>query len=69
MKYLYAVEVASDGMIYVPSFMKIGSGIPVKFKLLSGRSGSVHCWYYQREEYAAKMTPDDVTNTPNLHGD
>jgi hypothetical protein len=29
----------------------------------------VHCWYYQREEYAAKMTPDDVTNTPNLHGD
>jgi hypothetical protein len=23
----YAVEMASDGMIYEPSFMKIGSGI------------------------------------------
>jgi hypothetical protein len=24
----YIVELASDGMIYIPSFMKIGSGIP-----------------------------------------
>jgi hypothetical protein len=34
----YTVEVASDGMIYIPSFMKIGSGIQVIFKLLSRQS-------------------------------
>jgi hypothetical protein len=30
----YTVEVASDGMIYVPSFIKISLGIPVILKLL-----------------------------------
>jgi hypothetical protein len=30
----YTVEMASDGMICVPSFMKIGSGIQVILRLL-----------------------------------
>jgi hypothetical protein len=31
----YAVEMASGGMIYIPSFMMIGSGIQVILRLLS----------------------------------
>jgi hypothetical protein len=30
----YTVEMASDGMLYIPSFMKIGSGIQVILRLL-----------------------------------
>jgi hypothetical protein len=30
----YTVELASDGMMYIASFMKIGSGIQVKLRLL-----------------------------------
>jgi hypothetical protein len=30
----YTVEIASDGMMYLPSFMKIGSGIQVMLRLL-----------------------------------
>jgi hypothetical protein len=30
----YTVEIASDGMIHLPSFMKIGSGVQLILKLL-----------------------------------
>jgi hypothetical protein len=31
---MYSTEMASDGMIYIPSFMMIGSGIQVMLRLL-----------------------------------
>jgi hypothetical protein len=34
----YAAEMDSDAMIYIPSFMKIGSGIQ---KLMGGFTGSM----------------------------
>jgi hypothetical protein len=34
----YTVEMTSDGMIYIPCFMKIGSGIQVILSLLSRKS-------------------------------
>jgi hypothetical protein len=42
----YTVEMASDGMIYVPSFMKICSGIEVIIWLLPRHSERLQCWYY-----------------------
>jgi hypothetical protein len=36
-----AVEMASDGMMYISSFMKIGSGIQVIFRLLLWQGSSV----------------------------
>jgi hypothetical protein len=42
----YIVEMASDGMIYIPSFMKIGSGIQVILRLLPQQSKRQQCWYY-----------------------
>jgi hypothetical protein len=35
---LMGVEMASDGMIYIPSFLKIGSGIQVILPLQFERS-------------------------------
>jgi hypothetical protein len=32
--YKYTVDMVSDGMIYIPAFMKIGSGIQVILRLL-----------------------------------
>jgi hypothetical protein len=42
----YTVEMASDGMIYIPSFMKIGSGIQVILMLLPQQHERLQCWYY-----------------------
>jgi hypothetical protein len=42
----YTVEMASDGMISVPSSMKTGSGIQVILRLLRRRSVRLQCWYY-----------------------
>jgi hypothetical protein len=42
----YTVEMASDGMIYIPSFMKISSGIQTISSLLPRRSEKQECWYY-----------------------
>jgi hypothetical protein len=39
-------EMASDGMIHVPSFMKTGSGIEVILRLLPRHSERLQCWYY-----------------------
>jgi hypothetical protein len=36
----YAMEVSSGAMMYVPSFMKIGSGIQ---KLIGGMHGHTDC--------------------------
>jgi hypothetical protein len=39
----YSVEMASDGMIYVPSLMKIRSGIRVILRLLPRQSERLQC--------------------------
>jgi hypothetical protein len=41
------VEMTSDGMIYVPSFMKIGLGIQVILRLLSRQSETLQFLYYK----------------------
>jgi hypothetical protein len=40
----YTVEMASDRMIYIPSFIKIGSGIQVTLRLLHQESERLQCW-------------------------
>jgi hypothetical protein len=42
----YIVEMASGGIIYVPSFMEIGSVIQVILRLLPRQSEGLQCWYY-----------------------
>jgi hypothetical protein len=42
----YTVKMASDGMIYLPDFMKIGLGIKAILRLLSRQSERLQCWYY-----------------------
>jgi hypothetical protein len=42
----YAVEMASDDIIYIPSFMTIGSGIQVILRLLPKKFERLQCWYY-----------------------
>jgi hypothetical protein len=43
----YVVEMApDDGIIYIPSLMKIGSGIQVILRLLPRQSERLQCWYY-----------------------
>jgi hypothetical protein len=37
----YAVEIASDAMIYIPSFTKIGSGIQKLIKGIDIRTDSI----------------------------
>jgi hypothetical protein len=62
---MHAVEMTSDAMIYIPSFMKIGSNIQVILRLLPRQSDRQQCWYYKREGftrimYAVEMTSDGV---------
>jgi hypothetical protein len=40
------VDMASDGMIYIPSFISIGSGIQIIIRLLHRQSERLQCWYY-----------------------
>jgi hypothetical protein len=42
----YTTEIASDGMIYIQSFMKIGLGIQVILRVLPRQSERLQCWYY-----------------------
>jgi hypothetical protein len=52
----YTVEMASGGMIYMPSIKTIGSGIRVS--VLSQFERLLLCWYCQRErfmKYAIEM--------------
>jgi hypothetical protein len=42
----YTAEMASDVIIYLPSFMKIGSDIQVILRLLPRQSVRLQCWYY-----------------------
>jgi hypothetical protein len=44
MKYL--VEMASDTVIYIPSFTKIDWDVEVIFRLLRRQSKKLLCWYY-----------------------
>jgi hypothetical protein len=42
----YTVEMASGGMIYIPSLMTIGSGIRVILRILPQQFERLQCWYY-----------------------
>jgi hypothetical protein len=42
----YTIEMTSGGMIYIPSLMKIGSGVQVILLLLPRQSERLQCWYY-----------------------
>jgi hypothetical protein len=42
----WAGEMASGGIIYLPSFMKIGSGFQIILKFLPQQSERLQCWYY-----------------------
>jgi hypothetical protein len=42
----YAIEMASGGMIYIPSFMMIGSSIQVILRLLPKQFERLQCWHY-----------------------
>jgi hypothetical protein len=46
----YAVEMVSGVMMYIPSFMTIGSGIRVILRLLPQQFESMQCWYYGWED-------------------
>jgi hypothetical protein len=40
----YTVEIASDGTVYVPNFVKTGLDIQVILKLLPWQSAKLQCW-------------------------
>jgi hypothetical protein len=43
---LYAIQMVSGGMVYIPSFITIGSGIQVILRLLPQPFEGLECWYY-----------------------
>jgi hypothetical protein len=55
---------ASDGMIHIPSFIMISSGILVILRLLP-QIFAVQCWYYYWEgfmKYTTEMASDGATS-------
>jgi hypothetical protein len=42
----YGGDVASGGMIYIPSFIKIGSGIRAMLRFLPQQFEELQSWYY-----------------------
>jgi hypothetical protein len=66
---MYAVETASDGVMYVSSFMTIGSGIQVIFRVLPQQSERLQCWHYRWDrfmKYAADMISGGMIYTPSF---
>jgi hypothetical protein len=47
----YATEMGSAGVIYIPSFMAICSGIQVVLRLLPRKFERLQCWYCCWEEF------------------
>jgi hypothetical protein len=47
----YTIDITSNGMTYVPSFMKTGSGIQVILKLLPRQLERLWYWLYQRQGF------------------
>jgi hypothetical protein len=41
----YTVDMASYGMIYIPSLTKIGSGNQIILRLLPRQFVTLQCWY------------------------
>jgi hypothetical protein len=42
----YTVELGSDGMIYIPYLMRVGSNIQVLLGLLQQKFERLQYWYY-----------------------
>jgi hypothetical protein len=47
----YTVQMASDGMTYVPSFTKVGWYIQVILRLLPQQFERLQCWYYLSKRF------------------
>jgi hypothetical protein len=47
----YTIEMASGGMLYIPSLMTIVSGIPVILRVLRQQFESLQCWHYWRKGF------------------
>jgi hypothetical protein len=65
----YTIEMTSDGMIYIPSFVTIGSGIQVILRLLPEQFERLQCWYYRFEisvKYVVKMVSDFMIYMPSF---
>jgi hypothetical protein len=57
----YTVDTASDGIIYIPSFMTIGSRIQVILRSLPQQFERIQCWYYtwmRFTKYAGEMASE-----------
>jgi hypothetical protein len=62
----YTTEMASDGMMYAPSSMKICLGIWAILRLLPQQSERLKCRYYLWEVFmifAVEMTSDGMRHT------
>jgi hypothetical protein len=68
----FAIETDSVGTIYVPSFMKIISGIQVRSRLLPRQFERLRCLQYKWEYfilYAVGMNSHGMTDNIKLHND
>jgi hypothetical protein len=57
----YAVQMTSDVMIHIASFVMNGLGIQVILRLKLRQFERLQCWYYYREQfmvYAVEMGSD-----------
>jgi hypothetical protein len=61
----YAVEMGSGALMYMPSFIKIGSGIQ---KLIGGRHIQTHELMGEIYENAAEMGSGAMIHVPSLIG-
>jgi hypothetical protein len=61
----YAIEITSDGIMYIPSFMNISSGIQVILWLFE----RLQCWYYLWEgfmKHTVEMVSGGMTYIPSF---
>jgi hypothetical protein len=65
----FAVEVAPGGIIYIPSFMTIGSGIQVILRSVPQQFETLQCWYYLLEcfvKYAVGIASGGMIFIPSF---
>jgi hypothetical protein len=65
----YVIEMASGGMICIPSFMMTSSGIPVILTTVPQQFEGLQCWYYWWEgfmKYATEMVSRVMIYLPSF---
>jgi hypothetical protein len=63
------IEITSGGMVYISSFMMIGSDLQLILRLLPQQFERVQCWYYQWErftKYASEVVSGVMMYIPNF---